>query len=191
MCENGKPKSAVFYCLDCGQAIYRRTFTVDQITDLRIAGITQKVRVTKETQGGHSPQCTYTQAKYREVRMGAFDKDKTLGRGTPLYQLYEVDREFVLHAVDYVGEIEIPNSQLGATDKCVLTVSPLEDVSATQEASVIGASGTKLKDVEDDELPAVCKLVTFHSSTYDSDGTIVQWQREWTKEEQERVATPL
>jgi len=124
--------------------------------------------------------------------LGAFDNDKTLGRGEILTERYQVGDEFILHSVEYIGQIDIPNSDLGATDKVILNVTDKADPDQNQsEVSAIGSVAEKLKDANESELPAVVKLISFTSKTYGTEGRTVQWVRDWTQEEADSLKVPF
>ncbi len=183
----GNSSTPVFRCLFCGERIFR-TKRVEMVADLtaRPNGKLIYRSKTVEGQAGHDEACPYNVnvrtnvQRIGGIQLGAFDGDKTLGRGEPLVNLYGVGQPFILwELVEVMEGVEIPNSELGATTKCVLSIADVGSPEDRKEASVIGATADKLKDLDPAELPAVCKVIEFTSKTYGTEGRTVQYVEDY------------
>lgn len=105
--------------------------------------------------------------------MGAFDKDKEIGR--ELTTAFAEKEEFVL--ISATVKDKAVKTDYGMADKSTLTVRPLDGDETFEVTSLGGAIADKMKELTDDETPCVVCWLVVPSKQYGKDATVIQYIR--------------
>jgi len=106
--------------------------------------------------------------------MGAFDKDKEIGR--ELTTAFAEKEEFVLLSASVEGSAV--KTDFGMADKSTLTVRPVNGSESFEVTSLGGAIADKMKQLSEDELPCVVCWLKVESKQWGKEATVIQYIRD-------------